>query len=39
MLKALSQKMLFIGWCAVSSFGPTALFAADAGNSKALANR
>jgi mono/diheme cytochrome c family protein len=39
MLKAPSQKMLFIGWCAVSAFGPTASFAADTDNGKALASR
>jgi mono/diheme cytochrome c family protein len=42
MLKALhraSQKLVLAGCCAVSTFGSTASFAADAGNGKTLANR
>jgi mono/diheme cytochrome c family protein len=42
MLKTLhrtSQKLLLVGCCAVSTFGPKASFAADADNGKTLANR
>jgi mono/diheme cytochrome c family protein len=42
MLKSLHRmlrKLLVVGCCAVSSFGSTASFAADANNGKILANR